>query len=125
MPKKSLSEQLKQTAKAQKQENKDRFSKADSVLLKKASGKTEPAKKQKPKTENQSNQKLIRDGFLIPENDHKIIQETQKRLASSGTMTSKTEVIRIALRALEKLSDKRLSAFFRELESIKKGRPKD
>ena len=40
-------------------------------------------------------------------------------------MVSKTEVIRMALRALETQSDKRLSALFRSLESIKKGRPKD
>ena len=121
MVKKSIADKLKQTTSEQQQENKDRFSKADSVLLRKASGETEPLKKRGAGAQ----QKLIRDGFLIPECDHKIIQETQQRLASGGVMVSKTEVIRMALRALETQSDKRLSALFRSLESIKKGRPKD
>ena len=45
MVKKSIADKLKQTTSEQQQENKDRFSKADSVLLRKASGETEPLKK--------------------------------------------------------------------------------
>ena len=120
MGKRSLAEKLKQTTTEQRQENKDRFSNADDVLLKGISGKG----KLEPRKEL-AQQSLVRDGFLIPKDDHAIILATRQRLASSGYTASKTEVIRMALKALETQSEKQLAGLYQSLDEVKRGRPKD
>jgi hypothetical protein len=120
MSRQSMHDKLKQTTEAQQQDNCDRFANADSVLLKGVAGKQDG----QPKPEDDK-PKLIRDGFLIPEQEHAIIQATRQRLAGNGITASKTEVIRLALKALEKQSDKQLLTLYRSLDTIRKGRPSD
>lgn len=123
MVKKSLADKLKQTTTAQRQDNKDRFKSADDVLLRGisgAAGEKKPAGLPLPEDDKTP---LVRAGFLIPEAEHAIIQATLQRLAMAGITSSKTEVVRIALKALEKQSDKQLKALSDGLEPVRKGRP--
>lgn len=121
MTKKSLADKLKQTTSAQRQDNKDRFKSADDVLLRGISaGEKKPAGLPLPEDDKTP---LVRVGFLIPEAEHAIIQATLQRLAMMGVTSSKTEVVRMALKALEKQSDKQLKALSDGLEPVRKGRP--
>lgn len=123
MMKKSLADKLKQTTTAQRQDNKDRFKSADDLLLRGIAG---PAGEKKPAglpLPEDDKAPLVRAGFLIPEAEHAIIQATLQRLAMAGITSSKTEVVRMALKALEKQSDKQLKALSDGLEPVRKGRP--
>ena len=48
---------------------------------------------------------------------------TLQRLAMMGVTSSKTEVVRMALKALENQSDKQLKALSDLLEPVRKGQP--
>lgn len=123
MTKKSLADKLKQTTTAQRQDNKDRFKSADDVLLRGISGSAGEKKKDGQLLPEDDKTPLVRAGFLIPEAEHAIIQATLQRLAMMGVTSSKTEVVRMALKALEKQSDKQLKELSEELEPVRKGRP--
>lgn len=107
-----MMDQLKKTTTQQKKQNDDRFKNADTTLLKE-----QDSSPKKPA------EKLIRDGFLLPGNEHGIIGVTRDRLSSMSCNASKTEVIRIALNNLEHMTDKQLTNAYKELKPIKKGRP--
>ena len=115
---KSMAEQLKRTASEQRNDNEDRFLKADTVLL---NGNNKTKKPQDDSKEEST--KLIREGFLIPVDDHVIIEASRSRLAINGLTASKTEVIRLALRAINDLTDKQLRSLYQKLEPVKRGRP--
>ncbi|MGI9276237.1 MAG: hypothetical protein ACR2PT_15530 [Endozoicomonas sp.] len=117
MSRKSMADKLKQTTTEQQQDNLDRFAKADTALLNGGS-RTKP----EPVTKEESETLMVRDGFLLPEDDHNIIQRTRDRLVEQGLVASKAEVIRMALRALEKTADKPLTSLYRKLEPVRRGR---
>lgn len=117
MSRTSMADKLKQTTAEQQKANQERFAKADTALLNgNHPPKADPVIQEEPATV------MVRDGFLLPEGDHNIIQATRERLAAQGLIASKAEVMRMALRALEKSSDKTLASLFQKLEPLKRGR---
>ena len=120
MVRKSMADKLKQTTNDQQKANADRFSNADTLMLKEASGTTGIDEKKKvPQQET----KLVRDGFLMPERDHALVKAAQDRLLAKGMNASKTEIYRAALHALHSLSDAEIEHTCRSLEPVKRGRP--
>jgi hypothetical protein len=77
-----------------------------------------------PKAKKPKEQKMVRDGFTMPENDYANIAALKKRCLKAGTSAKKSEVIRAALHCLAGLSDQALLKAIASLEPIKAGRPK-
>ena len=77
-----------------------------------------------PKSKKPKKQKMVRDGFTMPENDYANIAALKKRCLKAGTSAKKSEVIRAALHCLAGLSDQALLKALGSLEPIKAGRPK-
>lgn len=77
-----------------------------------------------PKAKKPKKQKMVRDGFTMPENDYANIAALKKRCLKAGASAKKSEVIRAALHCLAGLSDQALLKAIASLEPIKTGRPK-
>jgi len=124
MSKKDFASALKKTATTQKQVIDDRFSKADSVLLKMEQ---RPAKEQavpdpvvtlgSPKVDV-----VIRDTFSMPPSDHALIEKIRVISAKEGRITNKSEVIRAGLQALAALDPTQLVTWLDGLEKVRPGR---
>jgi len=94
-----------------------RFAAADKVLNT-PSEKREPKKKaapvqqaKKPKGKpgrKKSPEPIVREIFSMPQSDHRLIEKVTKRCAQAGTVLYKSQVARLALVALDSLSDKQL-----------------
>ena len=89
------------------------------------------AKKAAPIAPNAPSQKLapkrkkvIRDTFSFPQEDYLDIKRLQDRLISMGLVITKSEALRLGLKAALGLDDKALEEQFQELEKLKPGRPK-
>ncbi len=80
-----------------------------------------PAAVSKP---HKPREKLVRDGFTMPETDFALIAVLKKRLLRNTREAKKSELLRAGLRALNALGDDALVVAFDELERIKTGRPK-
>ena len=105
---KSLSQSLKQEREHVKKLNLNKFDVADKILS--------------PK--NITNTKTIRDTFTLPEDDYEIIKHCKKRLLKQEISVTKSEIIRIGLKVLQKISDKDLKDSYSLIEKVKIGRPK-
>lgn len=121
MARKSMADKLKQTTVEQQKSNQDRFERANTVMLKEVV--SEPSEKPVPAKKKEVETKLVRDGFLMPENDYKLIKTIIGRLARKGHTATKTQVYRAALHALDAASDDDLVALFDCLETVRRGRP--
>lgn len=74
-----------------------------------------PAKAKKPK--------LVRDSFTMPEAEYALIAAIKQRCLDQGLAARKSEVLRAALAALARLSDKSVASAIRQLDPVKTGRP--
>lgn len=70
-----------------------------------------------------SRQKVVRDGFTMPEQDCRLIDKTRSWLPTSGFSVAKSGVLRAGLHALQPLPIEELLKIIEELEPIKMGRP--
>lgn len=83
-----------------------------------ASKKTAAAKPAKVKKS-----KLVRDSFTMPEGEYAEIAALKKRCQKSGRPAKKSEILRVAIANLTKLSDSALVAAVQQLAVVKTGRP--
>lgn len=67
--------------------------------------------------------KLVRDSFTMPEFEYALITALKKRCLNAGVSAKKSEILRVAVINLSKLSDNSVLAAVRRLEVIKTGRP--
>ena len=111
----------------QKEEDsvKRRFATADQVLSKppgtaqregqKQKAAVAPSKK-KPKGKpgrKKSAEPIVRDIFSMPESDYQLIAKASQRCAQIGSVLYKSQIARLALIALDSLSDKQLTDVIR------------
>lgn len=87
-----------------------------------------PAKKilkeeKSPKKEKRKKIKMVRDSFTMPENEYSQIAALKKKCLKSGVQVKKSELLRVGLAYLGKLSDTALTQAVEQLEKIKTGRP--
>lgn len=68
-------------------------------------------------------QKVIRDGFSIPQQDYRLIDEARSRLFQAGLVVTKSGILRAALHALYQLPIEDQLRLIQGLEPIKTGRP--
>ena len=68
-------------------------------------------------------EKLIRDGFTIPESEYDLIAAIKKRCLSKGMAVKKSEVLRAAIISFAALSDAAVTKALKAVEVLKTGRP--
>lgn len=68
-------------------------------------------------------EKVIRDGFTMPASDYELIVQLQAKSLGIGITTTKSEVVRAGLHALNALAPEQLTEVVRSLEKVKTGRP--
>ncbi len=67
--------------------------------------------------------KVVRDSFSMPQNDYARIGELKQLCLKAGVHVKKSELLRVGLQALAKLSAAQLLQAVASLEKIKTGRP--
>ena len=68
-------------------------------------------------------EKLIRDGFTIPESEYDLIAAIKKRCLAKGMAVKKSEVLRAAIISFAALSDAAVTKALKAVEVLKTGRP--
>jgi hypothetical protein len=116
MSKKTMRDALGSSLKAEEQAVKDRFERAETVLAKGDSKKV--SGKQTPPVG-----RVIKDSFTMPQSDYDLIAQLKKRVMMAGIETSKSEVLRAGLNALQAMSERELLKVFEGLVKVKQGRP--
>jgi hypothetical protein len=101
--------------KAEEKAVKNRFDKAEAVFSRKPAATSI--------RQANSDSKVIRDSFTMPEDDYNLIAEIRNRCLKAGVTVSKSEAIRAGLNALNEMSDKELLAVMERLAKVKTGRP--
>ncbi len=91
----------------------DRFDKADSILLKPSAATPEPVAKKSP---------VVRDTFSMPHDDYARIGKIRTKAAKEGHISTKSEVIRAGLQALDMLKGEELVVALNRLEKVTPGR---
>lgn len=92
----------------------DRFDKVDSILLRGPSTTThEPLP---PKSS------VVRDTFSMPPSDYALIEKIRTAAAKEGTISTKSEVIRAGLHALDAFAGQELVCLLGQLEKMVPGR---
>ncbi len=89
-----------------------------------ATGKTAAAKKQKKDKKSDAKVRVIRDSFTMPQTDYDLIAALKQKALKAGLHVKKSELLRVGLQALSKLSAAQLKRSISGLEKIKTGRPK-
>ena len=93
--------------------------------LKGADSATQDGKRDgKAKPQKSTKDKLVRDGFTMPESEFKLIDAVKQRALSFKRVVKKSEVLRAGLKALQGLSETQLKALLETLPTVKTGRPK-
>ena len=75
------------------------------------------------KQEKQKKVKMVRDSFNMPESDYAKIAELKKKCLAAGVHVKKSELLRLGLTHLSKLSKSALLQSVKQVEKIKTGRP--
>jgi hypothetical protein len=81
-----------------------------------------PAKKSDGRSKVEK-EKLIRDGFTIPESEYGLIAAIKKRCLSKGMAVKKSEVLRAAIISFAAQSDAAVTKALKAVEVLKTGRP--
>jgi len=68
-------------------------------------------------------ERVIRDGFTMPEHDHRRIAELQERCLKEGVAVTKSEIVRAGLIALQEIPLADLRKYVEAVEKMKPGRP--
>ncbi len=90
----------------------------------KAKAAAKPAKKLKKEKKENGKVKVVRDSFTMPQADYDLIAELKLKALNTGLHVKKSELLRISLQALSKLTEAQLKKAVSGLEKIKTGRPK-
>ena len=103
----------------------DKFSKADIILddyeKREVENREAVIKELSPK---KNSKKCVRDSFTMPAEDHQIIDKIIDRFLDTRKIVNKSEVIRMALHALNQLPTNQLMEAYQSIEKVKIGRPK-
>ena len=70
-----------------------------------------------------SEQKVIRDAFSMPAEDHDLFAVIQKKCLSVGMAATKSEIVRAGLKHLAGLDNDKLQEIIKAVPKIKTGRP--
>jgi hypothetical protein len=70
-------------------------------------------------------QRVVRDAFTMPEEDHALFGIIQKKCLSMGIVATKSEILRAGLKYLAEQNDKSLEKIIQAVPKIKTGRPAD
>lgn len=81
----------------------------------------ENSQKEKPATPKK--QKVVRDAFTMPAEDHDLFAVIQKKCLSLGIVATKSEILRAGLKYMAEQNDKSLEKIIRAVPKIKTGRP--
>lgn len=82
-----------------------------------------PARPSAREGAGESRSKIVRDGFSMPEEDYRLIDEIKASCLNCGVIVTKSGILRAALRALNKLSAEEQAELLQSLVPIKTGRP--
>lgn len=83
-----------------------------------------PVKKHKKEKKAESKAKIVRDSFTMPQADYDLIAALKQKAADAGLHVKKSELLRVSLQNLAKLSAAQLKRAIDGLEKVKTGRPK-
>jgi len=76
-----------------------------------------------PKADKPKKVKMVRDSFTMPETDYSQLAELKKKCLRSGIHVKKSELLRVGLLSLSRMSDSALLKAVAEVEKLKTGRP--
>jgi len=114
MTKKDFDGKLRSTVASEDIALRERFKRADSVLLKSS----QSSETVSPKSS------AMRDTFSMPPSDFALIETLRSAAAKEGRITSKSEIVRAGLHALRALQGHELVEVIDRLEKTKLGRKK-
>lgn len=120
MAKKDMKTALKNSLAVEEESVRNRFEKAETLLSdnQRRSLSAEKTLQQKEK------EKVVRDSFTMPQADYDLITALKTRSLNSGVQTTKSEILRAGLLALEQMNEADFLARLSIVEKIKTGRPK-
>jgi hypothetical protein len=72
---------------------------------------------------NSGEQKVIRDAFSMPVEDHELFAVIQRKCLSVGMAATKSEIVRAGLKHLASLDNDKLQEIIKAVPKIKTGRP--
>lgn len=72
---------------------------------------------------NSNEQKVIRDAFSMPAEDHELFAVIQRKCLSVGMAATKSEIVRAGLKHLASLDNDTLQEIIKAVPKIKTGRP--
>ena len=76
-----------------------------------------------PKADKPKKIKMVRDSFTMPEADYLQLADLKKKCLQSGVHVKKSELVRVGLLNLSRMSDSALLKAVAEVEKLKTGRP--
>lgn len=79
-----------------------------------------PEKLSPPKA---AGQRVVRDAFTMPAQDHALFSEIQQRCLGIGMIVTKSEIVRAGLKFFSELDDTNLQKTIKNVPKIKTGRP--
>ena len=77
-----------------------------------------------PENKLRHKEKVVRDSFTMPQADYDLITTLKTRSLNSGVQTTKSEILRAGLLALEQMNETEFLEKIRVVDKIKTGRPK-
>lgn len=98
----------------------DRFEKAETLFVENRETTLTLGKSVEPKEKL----KVIRDSFTMPQTDYDLITALKNRSLNSGVQTTKSEILRAGLLALNQMTEADFLDKIGNVEKIKTGRPK-
>lgn len=72
---------------------------------------------------NSAEQKVIRDAFSMPAEDHELFAVIQRKCLSIGIAATKSEIVRAGLKHLAGIDNDKLQEIIKAVPKIKTGRP--
>ncbi|MDQ3713884.1 MAG: hypothetical protein M3388_16925 [Acidobacteriota bacterium] len=125
MPKKDIKSALKNSLSVEEKSVQDRFEKAETLLGdNKGDDKKEISSGETETRPQQEKIKVVRDSFTMPQTDYELITALKKRSLESGIQTTKSEILRAGLLALNQMTNVEFISKIETVEKIKTGRPK-
>ncbi len=120
MAKKDMKSALKNSLSVEEKSVQDRFEKAETLF---GDNKMEGLSPE-IKIRREEKIKVVRDSFTMPQTDYELITALKKRSLESGIQTTKSEILRAGLSALNQMTEVEFVRKIEAVEKIKTGRPK-
>jgi len=124
MPKKDIRSALRSSLSVEEKSVQDRFEKAETLLGDNKGEDKRDISSGKTKTRPPEKIKVVRDSFTMPQTDYELITALKKRSLESGIQTTKSEILRAGLLALNQMTNVEFISKIETVEKIKTGRPK-